>query len=134
MNIPAYPSGAQRARWGATVGTAVALQWLVVVALAALAWAWKGGAVGESLFYGGAAVALPNALLALWLTLRMRRAGGAGFAAMFAGELLKLGGTIALLVLGVVELRPGLSWPALIIGVIAALKAQWLALWVTRRF
>lgn len=133
MNNPAGPSGAQRARWGATVGTAVTLQWLIVLVLAAAAWIWKGEAAGGSLFYGGAAVALPNVLLALWLTLRVRRAGGAGVVAMFAGELLKLCGTVALLLV-VVETKPLLSWPALIVGVIAALKAQWLALWVTRRF
>lgn len=51
-----------------------------------------------------------------------------------AGELLKMGLTIALLVLMVVQLKPALSWLALIVGVIAALKAQWLALWVTRDY
>lgn len=79
-------------------------------------------------------MAVPNTVLALWLTVRVRRVGSAGALAMMAGELLKLCGTLALLVGMVVKLKPELSWLALIIGVLGALKAQWLALWVTRRY
>ncbi|MES1263836.1 MAG: ATP synthase subunit I [Peristeroidobacter soli] len=115
------------------MGTAIALQWAVILVLAAVAWIWSGkGAL--VLVLGGAAVALPNTVLALWLTRRMHRTGAVGVVAMFAGELLKLGFTIALLVAIVVRLKPDLSWLPLIVGVIAALKAQWLALWVTRRY
>ena len=32
----------------------------------------------------------------------------------------------------VVALRPHIAWLALIVGVVAALKAQWLAVWFTR--
>jgi ATP synthase protein I len=131
MNIPAVSDGSQRAAWGATVGTAVALQWAVILALAGVAWLWGGKTSAMSLLSGGASVALPNALLAVWLTLRMRRPGGAGVAALFGGELLKLALTITLLVI-VVRGSPDVSWLALIIGVIGALKAQWLALWFTR--
>lgn len=86
----------------------------------------------QSLLVGGAAVAVPNALLALWLTLRLYRVGAVGVASMLAGELLKLGMTITLLVVVVVALKPHISWLALIVGVVAALKAQWLAVWFTR--
>ena len=134
MNIAADPSQAQPANWGVTVGTAVALQWAVVLLLAGLAWIWSGARGAESLLAGGAAVALPNALLALWLTLRRRQAGTLGVPAMLAGEFLKLGGTIALMVLAVKGLRPDVSWLAVVIGVIAALKAHWLALWFTRQY
>ena len=79
-------------------------------------------------------MAFPNTSLALWLSLRRWRVGSLGVASVMAGELLKMGLTIALLVLMVVQLKPALSWLALIVGVIAALKAQWLALWVTRDF
>lgn len=132
MNNPTEANGAQRAGWAATVGTAIALQWAVVLGLAAVAWIWKGNVGAVSLFLGGASVALPNSLLAAWLTARVQRFGGAGVTAMLGGELMKLGMTIALLV-AVVRANPGISWLALLIGLVAALKAQWLALWVTRR-
>ena len=132
MNNPNEATGAQRAGWAATVGTAIALQWAVILALAAVAWLWKGNVGAVSLFLGGASVALPNSVLAAWLTIRVQRFGGAGIAALLGGELFKLGMTIALLV-AVVRGNPGISWLALIIGLVAALKAQWLALWFTRR-
>lgn len=93
-----------------------------------------GFVAAASLFCGGAAVAIPNSSLALWLSLRRWRTGSLGVVSVMAGELLKLGLTIALLVLMVVQLKPALSWLALIIGVVAAIKAHWLALWVTRDF
>ena len=79
-------------------------------------------------------MAAPNTVLALWLTLRVRQSGTAGAVAMMMGEMLKLCCTLALLVMMVVKLKPELSWLALIAGVLGALKAQWLALWVTRRY
>jgi ATP synthase protein I len=130
MMIPAVSEGAERGAWGPTVGTAVALQWGVILALALLAWLWGGKTSAMSLAAGGACVALPNALFAAWLTARLWR-GGTGLVGMFGGELLKVGLTIALLVI-VVKSSPGVSWLALIVGVIGALKAQWLALWFTR--
>lgn len=131
-DVPADSAGAQRARWGATVGKALALQWAVVLLLALVAWIWVGLTGAKSLLFGGLAVALPNALLALWLTLRLYRSGTAGMTAMLAGELLKLGMTVALLVIGVTAMKPQIVWLALIVGVVAALKAQWLAVWFTR--
>ena len=125
-------TGAQRAAWGATVGKTVALQWAVVLLLAGVAWVAFGAGSAKSLVLGGVAVALPNALLALWLTARLYRVGSVGFVSMLAGELLKLGMTIALLAVVVVALKPQLAWLALIVGVVAALKAQWLAVWFTR--
>ncbi len=133
MNVPAPSTGAQRRTWGATAVTTVALQWGVVLSLGAIAWILAGKTGFLSLFGGGAAVALPNALFALWLSLRQRQ-GGTLAVAMLVGEIFKLVLTIVLLLAIVVELKPALSWPALIVGVIAALKAQWLALWVTRKF
>lgn len=124
----------QQSTWGATVGTAIALQWGVVVGLSCLAWIVGGQVAAQSLLAAGAAVAIPNTVLALWLTFRVVKTGNAGAAAMMFGEILKIVLTISLLVMVVVRLRPDLSWPALIVGVIGALKAQWLALWVTRRY
>lgn len=126
------PTAAQRAAWGATVGKTIALQWAVILLFAGVAWAWSGTGGAVSLLLGGAAVAVPNALLALWLTARLYRTGAVGVTSMLAGELLKLGLTIALLALIGTALRPHLAWLALIVGVVAALKAQWLAVWFTR--
>ena len=123
----------QQSTWGATVGTAIALQWGVVLALSCIA-LLGGWVAARSLLCGGAAVAIPNTVLALWLTLRVMKTGDAGAAAMMFGEILKIASTVSILVMVVVRLKPDLSWPALIVGVIGALKAQWLALWVTRRF
>lgn len=125
-------TGAQRAAWRATVGKTIALQWVVILVFTGVAWAMAGTRGAQSLLVGGAAVAVPNALLALWLTLRLYRVGAVGVASMLAGELLKLGMTITLLVVVVVALKPHISWLALIVGVVAALKAQWLAVWFTR--
>lgn len=124
----------QQNSWGATVGTAIALQWIVILVFAGAVWWLSGNAGGRSLFFGGAAVAVPNAVLALWLTLRVRRAGAVGATAMMMGEIIKLGFTLAAIVMVVQQLKPGLSWLAMLAGVVLALKAQWLALWVTRRY
>lgn len=125
-------TGAQRAAWRAIVGKTIALQWVVILVFTGVAWAMAGTRGAQSLLVGGVAVAVPNALLALWLTLRLYRVGAVGVASMLAGELLKLGMTITLLVVVVVALKPHISWLALIVGVVAALKAQWLAVWFTR--
>lgn len=132
MDIPPDSIEAQRAAWGATVGKAIALQWVVIILCAGLAWIWPGAGAGQSLFLGGAAVAVPNALLAAWLTLRLYRVGTVGMVSMLSGELLKLGMTVALLVIVVGALKPQVVWLALIVGVVVALKAQWLAVWFTR--
>lgn len=109
------------------------MQWGVVLALSALVWVWSTAAA-LSLLAGGAAVAAPNAMLALWLTVRGRAGGGSMALVMMVGEMLKLGLTLALLVMIGVRFKPLLNWLALVAGVLLALKAQWLALWMTRRY
>lgn len=128
---PADSTGAQRASWRTTVSIAIGLQWAVILVFCGIAWFW-GDRAAQSLLLGGAAVAVPNALLAAWLTLRLYRSGAVGVAGMLGGELLKLGMTVALLVIVVRALQAQVAWLALIIGVVAALKAQWLAVWFTR--
>lgn len=123
----------QQAIWGATIRKAVVLQWGVILALAGGAWLLAGQVATWSLLCGGTAVALPNTMLALWLLTRMHYTGMTGAAAIMRGEVLKLGLTTALLVVAA-SLRPELSWPALLVGLVGALKAQWLALWMTRRY
>jgi ATP synthase protein I len=131
LSGPLDSTGAQRASWRTTVGIAIALQWSFILVCSGIAWVW-GDRAAQSLLLGGAAVAVPNALLAAWLTLRLYRSGPVGVAGMLAGELGKLGATIALLVIVVRTLGADVAWIALIVGVVAALKAQWLAVWFTR--
>ena len=131
MDIPAESTGAQRASWRTTVGVTIALQWAIILLGSGIAWFW-GDRAAQSLLLGGSAAAVPNALLAAWLTLRLYRNGPVGVAGMLGGELLKLGMTVALLVIVVRTLQAQVVWLALIIGVVAALKAQWLAVWFTR--
>ncbi len=94
-----------RAKWGATVWVTVALQWAVVLLVAAATLAGFGATSAGSALAGGAAIALPNTLFAIGLMLRV--------AVKFS-------------------LRQPV-WPALLAGVVLAVKAQWLALWVTRK-
>lgn len=123
-----------RAGWRKTVSTALALQWLVILVLGVIAWIWSGDKGAGSVFLGGAAVAVPNALFAAWLTIRLHQTGTLGVIAMLMGELFKLGLTLALLTGVIIRFKADLVWLALLAGVIGALKAQWLALWFTRRF
>lgn len=123
---------ASRSSWSATIGIALLVQWAVIAALALVAWVWAGKAGGFSLLSGGAAVAVPNAMLALWLSARLRFGAGLGMAGLLGGELAKLGATLALLAMVASAHRAELNWLALIAGVVGALKAQWLAVWFTR--
>jgi F0F1-type ATP synthase assembly protein I len=124
----------QYAIWGASLKKTVALQWGVVAGLSVFAWLLANHAAGLSLLCGGLAVTLPNTLLALWLMRRVARSETAGAMALMRGEMLKLGGTTALLVIVATKLKAVLVWPALLAGLLGALMAQWYALWLTRRY
>lgn len=94
-------------------------------------WTASGVAMASAL-YGVAAVVLPNMLLARGMTKRVSSAADA--AAGFMGwELLKIGASIAMLVLAP-KVVPGLSWPALLVALAVCIKVNWLALaWRGRR-
>ena len=93
---------------------------------ACVAWAWSGNrALGLSRLYGARAVAGRAGLSA------RARARGAG-ASFLLWELVKIGLTVALLA-AAPKVVPGLSWLALLVGVILATKMYWVALaWVRR--
>lgn len=121
-----------RAQWGSVVGKAIGLQWAVIFGIAAVAWVLTGEPSAVSVIAGGAAIAVPNSILALVLWLKARQVGLLSVTTFLLGEGLKLALTVALLALVIKELTPGIVWLALVLGVIGALKAQWLALWFTR--
>lgn len=112
----------------------VAVQGLVGLAVAVVAGsvAGKAGVFWSSL-YGAGVVVLPAALMARGLTSPLSRlspaAGAVGF---MVWEFLKIGVSVVLLALAP-RLVPGLSWPALLLGLVLCIKVYWLALLWRRR-
>lgn len=98
-----------------------------------LTWLVSGqGALAVSVLYGALAAVLPAAVLARAV---MRKAGDARLAlvSFFAWELIKLVLTIVLLAMAP-KVVPGLSWPALLAGLIVVLMAHaFVLVWLGRR-
>lgn len=120
-----------RSYWTRSLQLTLATQWATILACVLAAGLISGGAA-LSLSAGGGAVAVPNTLLAAALWLRARRVRVLSAATFLAGEMAKLVGTIVLLALFARALGDATVWPALVAGVIVALKGQWLAVWFTR--
>jgi ATP synthase protein I len=98
--------------------------------LAALAaWAFTGKEnVAWSALYGALAVAIPAAVFARGLGGRFSSLNAASAAVGFlVWEMVKIALTLAMLV-AAPGLVPGLSWPALLVGLILAMKVYWVAL------
>ncbi len=103
---------------------------LVVGCLAALAaWALTGrGPVAWSVAYGALAVVIPAALFARGLMGRFASLNPASAAmAFFVWEMVKLGVSVFLLALAP-RMVPGLSWVAMLIGLVVTMKVYWVAL------
>jgi ATP synthase protein I len=103
---------------------------VLVGCLAALvAWVVTGRrAVGWSAGYGALAVVLPAAVFARGLTGRLASLNaGAAAAGFMVWEMVKIALTVAMLV-AAPRLVPQLSWPALLVGLVLALKVYWVAL------
>ncbi len=98
--------------------------------LAALAaWVLTGRpSVGWSAGYGALTVVVPAALFARGMARQSGSANaGAAMLGFFGWEVVKLLLTIALLVLAP-TLVPGLSWIALLVGMVVTMKTYWVAL------
>ncbi|EER60107.1 ATP synthase I chain [Acidovorax delafieldii 2AN] len=111
--------------WRIVVG-----QVLVGALVAMLAWALSGRAqVGWSAAYGALSVVVPAALFARGVLRRKAsenpRAAMVGF---FGWEIAKIVLTVALLA-AAPRLVPGLSWLALLVGMVFTMKTYWVALW-----
>ena len=101
---------------------AVGLQVAVVAVLAFFAgsvWGWENAL---SLAFGGGAVIVPNALFAARLAFQRGRPPESYLVVFFAGEFVKIGLTVAVLVLAA-RFVPQLRWLALVAGLIAAVHA-----------
>jgi ATP synthase protein I len=98
-----------------------------VVAAIAFGVAGTGGAFWSAL-YGAAVVVVPGALMARGLTSPLSRMSpGAGVVSFMLWEFVKIGVSVALLALAP-RWVPGLSWPALLAGLVLCIKVYWLAL------
>ena len=81
-----------------------------------------------SVLYGAATVVVPGALMARGMTSRVTSMSpGVSAVSFMLWELLKIGASIAMLVLAP-RLVQGLSWPALLVGLVLCMKVYWLAL------
>lgn len=102
----------------------------VVGVLAALvAWLVSGKPhLGWSAAYGAFSVVLPAALFARGMS-RRQVSAGAAMASLFGWELAKIVLTVAMLA-AAPRLVPGLSWLALLVGMVVTMKTYWIALMV----
>lgn len=101
---------------------AVGLQFVLVVGAALVASFWFEAATVGSILLGGASAIIPNGLFALRLAIHRGKAAESYPAVFFVGEFAKIGLTIAL----IVAVGRGLAWvewPALLVGLVLALKA-----------
>jgi ATP synthase protein I len=137
---PVRPLSAEEARRVREQNPPVSPWWVVagqavVGAVAALvAWAITGRQnVGWSVAYGALAVVLPAAVFARGLTGRIASIN-AGTAAVgfLVWEMVKIALSLAMLA-AAPRLVAALSWPALLVGLVLAMKVYWVALAFTPR-
>ena len=107
------------------IGTQAGVGLVAALILALVAgqsvWAW-------SLLYGATAVVVPGACMAWGIRRPLaRRSAGAAVVGFFVWEAVKIGMTVAMLLLAPVLVQP-LSWPALLAGLVLCLKCYWVAL------
>ncbi|MCW5636308.1 MAG: ATP synthase subunit I [Rubrivivax sp.] len=84
--------------------------------------------VGWSALYGAACVVVPGALMARGMTSRFSSMSpGTSAVSFMLWEMVKIAVSIAMLMLAP-KLVQGLSWPALLVGLVLCMKVYWLAL------
>ena len=107
----------------------VAGQAVVGLVAALAAWALTGKEnVGWSAGYGALSVVIPAAVFARGITGRISSVNAAAAALGFlVWEMVKIALTVAMLMVAP-RLVPGLSWPALLVGLVLAMKVYWVAL------
>ena len=134
-NAPVTPLTAEQARRLRDRHPLVSPWWVVagqagVGILAALAaWALTGKQnVGWSTGYGALAVVIPAAIFARGLTSRFSSLNaGTAAAGFMVWEMVKIASTIALMA-AAPKLVRDLSWPAMLAGLVLAMKVYWVAL------
>ena len=132
---PVQPLSAEQARRVREQNPPVSPWWVVAgqvgvgLVSALLAWALTGRLdVGWSVAYGALAVAIPAAVFARGLTGRFASLHpGTAAVGFLVWEMVKIALTLAMLALAP-RLVAGLSWPALLVGLVLAMKVYWVAL------
>ncbi|NOL50688.1 ATP synthase subunit I [Pelistega suis] len=81
-----------------------------------------------SAFAGGMAYLLPSALVIMQMLMRLYAGTNAAASSLFIAEGIKIGGTIALLILLVKFAGEVIVWPALLVGLISVMKGYVLLL------
>ena len=106
-------------------------QLVVGVLVACAAWLLTGRqSAGWSALYGALAVVIPGAVFVRGLTSKVSSMNpGAAVAGFFLWELVKIGLTVAMLFVAP-RLIENLSWPAMLVGLIVAMKVYWGVLWL----
>jgi len=133
--LPVQPLSAEQARRVREQNPPLNPWWVVAgqvgvgVVAALAAWALTGKQnVGWSVGYGALAVAIPAAVFARGLTGRFSSLNaGAAAVGFLLWEMVKIALTFAMLLVAP-GLVAGLSWPALLIGLVLAMKVYWVAL------
>ena len=127
--LTAQEANAWRKRYPqVTVWRIVVVQAVVGVLVALVAWLVTGrAAAGWSAAYGALSVVLPAALFARRVARKRPGGASAALAGIFAWELVKLVLCVAMLA-AAPKLIPGLSWLALLAGLIVVMKTYWIAL------
>jgi ATP synthase protein I len=98
-----------------------------VAALVALLLAGRQG-VAWSVLYGAATVVVPGVLMARGMTSKLSSMSpGSSAVSFMLWEMVKIGASVVMLALAP-KLVPGLSWPALLVGLVLCMKVYWLAL------
>ncbi|MBM3368295.1 MAG: hypothetical protein FJY43_08460 [Betaproteobacteria bacterium] len=105
----------------------VGLQAALVVAAALVIGVLLGAREGWSTLAGGAACWVPSALFAWRLSLALRHRPDQAAAVFFVGEFAKLLLTLLLLA-ALAQMVSTIWWPGAVLGVIVAVKSNWLAL------
>lgn len=107
---------------------AIVLQVVVTLAAAVVAGLFVGVRGAVSAAAGGGVCVIPNLLFALRLKSVRLRAGRSFAANYLVGELAKIVLTFVLLMV-VVNVYADLHWPSLLIGLVLATQAMFLAFW-----
>jgi ATP synthase protein I len=109
----------------------VGLQAALIVVAAAAMGVFRDAPAAWSTLAGGAACWIPSALFAWRLSLALRLRPESAATVFFVGEFAKMLLTV-LILFAIARVYPAVFWPGVVLGVVVAVKANWLA-WLLRR-
>ena len=123
--ISLSPEQRIRMNAGAAKGLAqiIMSQFAILVVVTLLAGLIGGFDSLWSAFAGGMVYLIPSALIVMLMIMRLYAVDNASVASFFIGEAVKIGGSIVLMGLLVKFAGDAIVWPALLIGLVAVLKA-----------